>query len=53
LPYERELIPNYDETIDEVEKIISNREIIEKRGNGVTGDNKEKKDANNVIEKGE
>lgn len=29
LPYERELIPNYDEIIAEVQKTIENREIIE------------------------
>jgi hypothetical protein len=29
LPYEQELIPNYDEMIDEINKTIENREIIE------------------------
>ena len=29
LPYEKELIPNYDDTLDEIDRTIRNREIIE------------------------
>lgn len=29
LPFEKELIPDYDEIIDEVSRTIENREIIE------------------------
>lgn len=29
MPYEQELIPNYNEMIDEIQKIISNKTVIE------------------------